>query len=233
MPGEFKLASLSTYCQILDHLVVWHHLKPFIRPERRKLMKLKFALLFAAVLAVTILSSTDFTPASSAAPQEKVQVCHKSGNGSFHLISISSNAESAHNAHGDGRPGDPVPNMAGFIFGDNCTPTTAPPVDLATGCYKLVNNPPSVASLDVLYIGPIDILGNTQFYFETSNGTCEGSAVAQGNAGIIAAGNLTEAEIKCASLSPGELTEVHDLGAPTGFIPSAPGFWLCTVAGAG
>jgi len=96
-------------------------------------MKLKFALLLVTVLALTIASSTDYTAASSAVPEDKVQVCHKTGNGSFHLISISTNAESAHTAHGDGRPGDPVPNMAGFIFGDNCTPTTAPPSGLATG----------------------------------------------------------------------------------------------------
>ena len=57
-------------------------------------MKLKFALLLVAVLAITIAMSTDFTAASSTAPEEKVLVCHKTGNGSFHLISISINAES-------------------------------------------------------------------------------------------------------------------------------------------
>src|ERR1041384_424753 len=114
-------------------------------------MKLKFALLLVTVLAITIATSTDFTAASSTAPQEKVQVCHKTGNGSFHLISISINAESAHIAHGDGQPGDPVPNMAGFIFGDNCTPTTAPPADLTPGCYGFNLS-------DVQYLGPIDTL---------------------------------------------------------------------------
>ena len=50
-------------------------------------MKLKFALLLVTVLAITIAMSTDFTAASSTVPQEKVQVCHKTGNGSFHLTS--------------------------------------------------------------------------------------------------------------------------------------------------
>ena len=61
-------------------------------------MKVKFALLLVAVLAITIAMSTDFTAASSTAPGEKVQVCHKTGNGSFHLISISINAESVSGA---------------------------------------------------------------------------------------------------------------------------------------
>jgi len=62
-------------------------------------MKLKFALLLVTVLAITIAMSTDFTAASSTAPpEEKVQVCHKTGNGSFHLISISINAESVSGA---------------------------------------------------------------------------------------------------------------------------------------
>jgi hypothetical protein len=192
-------------------------------------MKLKFAILLVAVLVITIASSTDFTAASSTVPEEKVQVCHKTGNGSFHLISISINAESAHTAHGDGRPGDPVPNMAGFIFGDNCTPTTAPPSDLAIGCYLLVNSPPSVGSVDVRYIGPIDTLGNIVLFFDNPNGTCSGAGRPDLRDGIIAAANTTEAQAKCNTLTgnaPG--ASVIDLGAPSGFVPSAPGFWICS-----
>jgi hypothetical protein len=186
-------------------------------------MKLKFALLVVTVLAITIATSTDFTAASNTAPEEKVQVCHKTGNGSFHLISISINAESAHIAHGDGEPGDPVPNMTGFIFGDNCTPTTAPPADLATGCYKFGN-------LDVRYIGPIDTLGTVVAFFGSSNGSCSGTGFPDLTSGIIAAADATEAQTKCNTLQgndPGAL--VIDLGGPNGFVPSAPGFWFCTV----
>ena len=39
----------------------------------------------------------------------KVDVCHVTGNGSFHLINVNGNALSAHLAHGDAQPGDPVP----------------------------------------------------------------------------------------------------------------------------
>jgi hypothetical protein len=61
----------------------------------------------------------------------KVQVCHRTGNGSFHLISIGAPAEPAHLAHGDGKPGGPVPGQAGSVFGPTCAITTAsaPPAE--------------------------------------------------------------------------------------------------------
>jgi hypothetical protein len=37
-------------------------------------------------------------------PQDKVNVCHRTGNGSFHEINISGNALPAHLAHGDVLP---------------------------------------------------------------------------------------------------------------------------------
>ena len=39
----------------------------------------------------------------------KVSFCHSTGNGSYHLIDVSLDAEPAHRAHGDGKIGDPVP----------------------------------------------------------------------------------------------------------------------------
>jgi hypothetical protein len=50
----------------------------------------------------------------------KVQICHRTGNGSFHLIDISVNAEPAHRAHGDGKIGEPVPGQSGKVFGAGC-----------------------------------------------------------------------------------------------------------------
>src|SRR5215475_14143842 len=118
-----------------------------------------------ATMLATVLAFTVAVRPAAAQPAPKVPDCHLTGNGTFHLIVISSNALPAHVAHGDGQPGQAVPNMPGFIFGDNCTPTVAPPPELPIGCYKLVNNPPSVASLDIFYIGPIDTLGNTIDFF--------------------------------------------------------------------
>ena len=50
----------------------------------------------------------------------KVQLCHKTGNGSYHLIDVSINAEPAHRAHGDAKIGEPVPGNAGKVFGAGC-----------------------------------------------------------------------------------------------------------------
>ena len=51
----------------------------------------------------------------------KVQLCHKTGNGSYHSIEVSINAEPAHRAHGDGKIGEAVPGNAGKVFGAGCS----------------------------------------------------------------------------------------------------------------
>lgn len=181
-------------------------------------MKLKLTTIIVVALAFTV-------PAFAQA--QKVQVCHKTGNGSFHLISIDNSALPAHTAHGDGQPGDPIPNDPGFIFGPNCTPTVAPPPELPIGCYTLVNNPPSIASLDVFYMGPIDVLGNVTEFFGSTNGTCSGTGIQNPGDGIIAADNLTDAQTKCNALA-GSGFFLVDLGSPQGFLPSEPGFWFCS-----
>ena len=50
----------------------------------------------------------------------KVQLCHRTGNGSYHLIEVSVDAEPAHRGHGDGKMGEPVPGMTGKVFAANC-----------------------------------------------------------------------------------------------------------------
>lgn len=51
---------------------------------------------------------------------DKVDVCHREGNGSFHLINISGNALPAHLAHGDGQPGGLVPGTPAKQFDSAC-----------------------------------------------------------------------------------------------------------------
>jgi len=51
---------------------------------------------------------------------QKVQLCHRTGNGSYHLIEVSVDAEPAHRGHGDGKIGEAVPGMTGKVFGANC-----------------------------------------------------------------------------------------------------------------
>ena len=48
-------------------------------------------------------------------------ICHRTGNGSYHLIEISVSAEPAHRAHGDGKISEAVPGSAGKIFGAGCS----------------------------------------------------------------------------------------------------------------
>ncbi len=55
----------------------------------------------------------------------KVSLCHAEGNGSYHLIDVSDDAEAAHRAHGDGKVGDPVPGQSGTVFDANCRPDGA------------------------------------------------------------------------------------------------------------
>lgn len=50
----------------------------------------------------------------------KVQLCHRTGNGSYHLIEVSVNAEPAHRGHGDAKVGEAVPGAAGKTFGTGC-----------------------------------------------------------------------------------------------------------------
>lgn len=55
----------------------------------------------------------------------KVSLCHREGNGSYHMISVSANAEPAHREHGDGAVGDPVPADPTKVFDAFCRPVVA------------------------------------------------------------------------------------------------------------
>jgi hypothetical protein len=60
-------------------------------------------LLFMALLPAMVLTAAT-TASTMGKPQDKVNVCHVTGNGSFHEINISRNALPAHMAHGDVLP---------------------------------------------------------------------------------------------------------------------------------
>lgn len=51
----------------------------------------------------------------------KVTLCHRTGNGSYVMISVGAPAEPAHRAHGDGAPGEAVPGLPGKVFGPSCS----------------------------------------------------------------------------------------------------------------
>jgi hypothetical protein len=52
----------------------------------------------------------------------KVTLCHKTGAGFYVKSEVSASAESAHRAHGDAKPGEPVPGLAGKVFSASCVP---------------------------------------------------------------------------------------------------------------
>ena len=60
-------------------------------------------ILFSALIPAMVLVAAS-TAAATGQPQDKVNVCHRTGNGSFHEINISRNALPAHMQHGDALP---------------------------------------------------------------------------------------------------------------------------------
>lgn len=71
-------------------------------------------------------------------PDEKVDVCHREGNGSYHLINISENALPAHLNHGDGLPGGKVPDMQAMKFGGDCSLVEIVPPTVESGYSDLI-----------------------------------------------------------------------------------------------
>ena len=64
--------------------------------------RLKRALATALIPAIVAVAAVTATAVGS--PQGKVDVCHVTGNGSYHLINVSANALPAHLGHGDVLP---------------------------------------------------------------------------------------------------------------------------------
>ena len=76
--------------------------------KTKKLLSM-IAILVLLLAAMPVLSA-------GAASAGKMDVCHREGNGSFHLINVSENAVPAHLYHGDALPGETVPGMEGKKF---------------------------------------------------------------------------------------------------------------------
>jgi hypothetical protein len=60
-------------------------------------------LLVTALVPAMVLVSV-MTASAVGSPQDKVAICHQTGNGGSHLITVSGNALQAHLGHGDSLP---------------------------------------------------------------------------------------------------------------------------------
>jgi len=76
---------------------------------------------FSIIFAVVMILSLVLAGGAAAKTADKVNVCHKTGNGSFILINISSNALPAHLLHGDAAPGGAVPGQPGMELAADCS----------------------------------------------------------------------------------------------------------------
>jgi hypothetical protein len=88
--------------------------------------------------------------------QSKVEVCHRTeGSRGFILISVAESAVESHMAHGDGLIGDPVPGLAGMIFGELCEPVPARRTITVTGEWNGTSYR-FYGLFTVAYRGPVD-----------------------------------------------------------------------------
>lgn len=154
---------------------------------------------------------------------DKVDVCHLTNGGNYNLLRVSASALSAHLGHGDGQPGDAVPGLEGFIFGENCTPTVDVAPEPVVGCYDEPSTSGFLGSDDLYYLGPIDTLGNFTSHTAPRDGTCTGDSYTSG-AALIAAANEDDALTKCGTLVTDP--EVIDYSN----YPGLAGYWKCAVA---
>lgn len=78
--------------------------------------------------------SSDLAPdAAVFARASMINVCHRTGSGSYDLLTINGNALAAHLAHGDAAPGAEAPDGTGATLGSDCVPQT----EDVTGTYTL------------------------------------------------------------------------------------------------
>ena len=71
-----------------------------------------------SIFSVALLALGMLLSGISFAADDKVDICHITGNGTYLLINVSENAMQAHLDHGDALPGD---NIAGELLLDDCS----------------------------------------------------------------------------------------------------------------
>lgn len=125
-------------------------------------MKQLFLLTVPAAALVLTLAACDagLTDAGDAAVAdalttnvaEKTDLCHKRDDQGYMLISVADASLEAHELHGDGAVGDPVPGQEGFVFDDECVPVEDGPTVIAD-CPNIAENMTCPAAGQYVYIG--------------------------------------------------------------------------------
>ena len=103
-----------------EKVTFWINFKPLKEYE----MKVNKKIMIVMLAAMMVITST-YVSSVSAEGQDKVEVCHVDGQGNYSQISIADPALDSHVAHGDARPGEAIPNMAGYNFAEDCSPVVA------------------------------------------------------------------------------------------------------------
>ena len=113
---------------------------------------------------------------TSSAQHERVDLCHRTGNGRYEKLAVAAPAVSAHLAHGDGRVGDAVPSAPGRVFDASCAaiivlppPPPPPPVE----------GDPSISCPTLPFCSPVpdSCPKIVQTYFDFGGITCPGCKI--------------------------------------------------------
>lgn len=83
--------------------------------------RLLITTLSLAVAMVSFISFGVMYTSAKPSPENKVDVCHIEGNGSYHLINVSKNALQAHLDHGDALLTNSITNGDEVIFNSDCS----------------------------------------------------------------------------------------------------------------
>jgi len=143
----------------------------------------------------------------------KASLCHRTGNGDYHRIDVSVNAEPAHRAHGDAKVGEPVPGTQRQLFDANCR-AAGPKVAIEKSTNgEEADNPP----------GPSILVGSTVTwrYVVTNTGTVPlaGVAVVDNKGVVVNCGGVTTVaegqSLTCTGTGVATLGQYSNIGKVT------------------
>ncbi len=115
----------------------------------------------ASTSAVSVAGAVNSLAGAKSIKSAKVDICHVTGNGSYRLINVSSRAQAAHLAHGDGLPFSAAPG-GGFVFDGACNVRALTLTVEKTSTTTVVSGPgPVPYSYLVTNLGTVAITGLT------------------------------------------------------------------------